>query len=472
MNDISVIIRGIYTTALVKLLLDHGFKIAKPSATIAERFKLKDVSNEWDARIRDYRPLKGSIVIDGPKAHEVVVVLMGKLPDAILNYRKVGYEIYKGIVEKVDERGSYVNYGNGVGLLPEKLSEGQEVIVSPIKDEPRRDNHVSLTRRVRIVGYYADLVKDGWISTPKDVPTSMASRLMNLGHLMKPPGWGVQWKREASEASTSDLLEELQRLREKAIEVVQQSLEVKAPALIYEPSTSYIVILPYDSKKYLDGMRGLVVPTMPKHHLIKSWGRRYAYAVDVIEKLMAVLSEDIGHIASNIIVKGAVKRGAKIAIEHVKPDGKIYKLSPGIVEDFDEDTMTITLKRRFKGGGVYNGLGVPKEQGDYGLSTYRIGVPLSKTAYYSEKGALKGIYVNISTPVEIAPRKVRYVDLEVDVIAKPNGEVRVLDVDKARELMHKGIITSRLYHAIMEIADKVKKTLSERGDVDLDLKLF
>ncbi|MEM2535114.1 MAG: DUF402 domain-containing protein, partial [Candidatus Nezhaarchaeales archaeon] len=152
--------------------------------------------------------------------------------------------------------------------------------------------------------------------------------------------------------------------------------------------------------------------------------------------------------------------------------GKIYKLSPGIVEDFDEDTMTITLKRRFKGGGVYNGLGVPKEQGDYGLSTYRIGVPLSKTAYYSEKGALKGIYVNISTPVEIAPRKVRYVDLEVDVIAKPNGEVRVLDVDKARELMHKGIITSRLYHAIMEIADKVKKTLSERGDVDLDLKLF
>ncbi|MEM0241039.1 MAG: DUF402 domain-containing protein [Candidatus Nezhaarchaeales archaeon] len=472
MNGVAVVVRGIFTTALVKLLLDNGFKIAKPSATIVKRFKLKDVSNEWNVRIRDYRPLKGSIAVDGPRAREVIAVLMEKLPDAILNFRKIGYEIYKGIVEKVDERGSHVNYGNGVGLLPEKLSVGQEVIVSPIVDESHKGGQVTLTSRVRIVGYYADLVKDGWVSTPKNAPMSIANRLMNLGHLMKPPGWGVQWKKEALEASVSDLLEELQKLREEAMKVMQRSLEVKAPALIYEPPTSYIIMLPYDSKKYLDHLRGLVVPTMSNHHLIKSWGKRYAYAVDVIEKLMTVLGEDIGRIASNVIVSEMVKKGVKMAIEHVKPDGKIYKLSPGIVEDFDESAMTIALKRKFKGGGVYDGLGVPKEQGDYGLSVYKIGAPISKTAYYSEKGTLKGIYVNISTPVEIAPRKVRYVDLEVDVVAKPNGEVRVLDVDKARELMQRGVISSKLYHAIMEIADKVKNILSERGDIDLDLKLF
>lgn len=472
LNEVSVIVRGIYTTALVKLLLDQGFKIAKPSATIVERFKLKDAPKEWNVRIRDYKPLRGSIVIDGLKAREVVAVLMERLPDAVLNCKKIGYEIYKGVVEKVDERGSYINYGVGVGLLPEKLSEGQEVVVSPIKNELHKSSHTSLTRRVRIVGYYADLVKDGWISTPKEVLTSVANRLMNLGHLMKPLGWGVQWKKEASEASASDLLEELQRLKEEAMKVMQRSSEVKAPALIYEPPTSHIIMLPYDSKKHLDDLRKLVVATIPHHHLIKSWGRKYAYAVDVVEKLMTLFSEGIGYTASRMIVKSVIKKGAKMAVEHVKPDGRIFNLSPGVVEDFDEETMTITLKRRFKGRGVYDGLELPKERGDYGLSTYRVGAPISKTMYYSEKGNLKGIYVNISTSVEIAPRKVRYVDLEVDVVAKPNGEVRILDLDKARELMDKSVITSKLYNTIVKIAYEVKNILSEKADVDLDFKLF
>lgn len=472
LDEVSVIVRGIYTTALVKLLLDQGFKIARPSTTTAERFKLKDAPKEWNVRIRDYKPLKSSVVIDGSKACEVAAFLMERLPDAILNCKKIGYEIYKGVVEKVDERGSYVNYGSGVGLLPEKLSEGQEVVVSPIRNGSYKADYVSLTKKVRIVGYYADLVKDGWVSTPKEMPTSLASKLMNIGHLMKSPGWGIQWKKEASEASVSDLLEDLQRLKEEAAKLMQRSCEVKAPALIYEPPKSYIVMLPYNSKKYLDDLRRPVVATMPHHHLIKSWGKKYAYAVDVVEKLMDLSSEDIGYTASNIIMKSVVKRGIKMSIEHVKPDGRVYNLTPGIVEDFDEKTMTITLKRSFKEGGVYDGLGVPKERGDYGLSIYKVGAPISKTIYYNEKGDVKGVYINISTPVELAPRKVRYIDLEVDVVARPDGEVRVLDIDKARELMSRGVITSKLYHAIVVIADRVKSILSENGDVDLNIKLF
>lgn len=472
MNEVSVIVRGIYTTALVKLLLDQGFKIAKPSTTIVERFKLKDVPKEWNVRIRDYKPLKSSIVIDGSKASDIAAFLMERLPDAILNCKKIGYEIYKGVVEKVDEKGSYVNYGDGVGFLPEKLSEGQEVMVSPIKNESYKGDYVSLTRRVRIVGYYADLIKDGWISTPKEAPASLASKLMNLSHLMKPPGWGVQWKREVSEAVVSDLLEELQKLKEEAVKITQKSCEVKAPALIYEPPKSYIITLPHDSKRYLDYLRSLVVATMPYHHLIKSWGKRYAYAVDVVEKLMTFFGKDVGFTAVSVIMRGVIKEGAKMAIEHAKPDGRVYNLTPGVVERFDEEAMTITLRRSFKEGGAYDGLEVPKERGDYGLSTYKVGSPVSKTIYYSEKGDAKGIYVNISTPVEVAPRKVRYVDLEVDVVAKPNGEVRVLDLDKVRELVDRRLITKKLYHAIVEIAGKVKNLLTEKGDVDLNFKLF
>ncbi|MCC6042947.1 MAG: hypothetical protein LM598_04900, partial [Candidatus Verstraetearchaeota archaeon] len=360
MADVSVMVRGIYTTALVKLLLDHGFKIAKPSATTAERFGLKDPPKEWDAVIRDYKPPQGSIAVEGPRAREVVRLLMESLPDVVVVSKKAGYEIYKGIVEKVDERGSYINYGEGMGLLPEKLVEGQEVMVSPIRNANSKGNHVALTKRVRIIGRYADLVKEGWVSTPKDAPPTTTSKLMNLGNLMRPPDWGVQWKREALTASMSELLEELQRLKEEALKLMQRAQESKAPCLVYEPPTRYVVMVPYESKKRLDELRGLVVTTMPNHHLIKSWGRKYAYAVDVVEKLMAFppLGPGAGAMASSVITRSVVKEGARMAVEHVKPDGRVYELTPGVVEDFDVESATVTLRRRFKGGGVYDGLGV------------------------------------------------------------------------------------------------------------------
>ncbi len=471
-SEVSVMVRGIYTTALVKLLLDHGFEIAKPSATIAERFGLRDSPRDWNAVIRDYKPPKGSIAVEGPKSREVVRFLMDSLPDIIVASKKAGYEIYKGVVERADEKGCYVNYGDGVGFLPERLVEGQEVIVSPIRDLALKDNYIALTKRVRIVGHYADLVKEGWISTPKGAPSAMANKLMNLGDLMKLPDWGVRWKREALTAGISELLEELQRLREEALKLTQRAQEAKAPCLVYEPPTRYVVMLSYGSKKRLDELRGLVVATMPNHHLIKSWGRRYAYAVDVVEKLMVALGAEVGVAAFDAMVRGAIKRGAKMAIEHVKPDGRVYELTPGVVEEFDAETVTVTLRRRFKGGGVYDGLGVPKERGDYGLSTYRLGSPISKTAYYDEKGGLKGVYVNLSTPVEIAPKRVRYVDLEVDVVAKPSGEVQVLDLDKAKELVERGAMTTKLYNAVAEMAEKVKDSLIKGGDVELDLKPF
>ncbi|RLF09086.1 MAG: hypothetical protein DRJ62_07330 [Thermoprotei archaeon] len=465
LEKLSVMVRGIYTTAMVKLLLNNGFEIARPSATTASRFNLTG-RDEWDASVRDH-PSKRAIVVEGPRAKEVVEVLQRELPDVLVNSEKQGFEIYKGVVERVEGRVSYVNYGAGLGVLNERLAEGQEVLVSPMKNEGKHLSTTPLTRRIRIVGRYADLIKDGWVSAPRGLPQDKCDELMSLGHLLKPQDWGVQWKKQAAEVGTRDLMDELQKLREEAAMIMQRASEAKAPCLVYEPPTLYVVTLPYSSKKRLDELRSSVVTTMPNHHMIKSWGRRYAYAVDVVEKLMDRLGGQVGEEASRVMMRESLKLGSKVAIEHVKPSGLVYKLTPGVVEEVDYDSMTVTLRRRFRGGGVYDGLGVPKEDGDYGLSSYMVGSPISKTRYFNSKGELKGVYVNISTPVEVAPKRVRYVDLEVDVVAKPTGEVEVLDLDKAKGLLDRGVISSSLYEKLLNVVDKVKRELEAKGDVEL-----
>ncbi|MFB0567242.1 MAG: RNA-binding protein, partial [Candidatus Bathyarchaeia archaeon] len=52
-------VRGIYSTALTKLLLDDDFEIVQPSARIRERFKLEENQELPDLVIYDRRNWQG-----------------------------------------------------------------------------------------------------------------------------------------------------------------------------------------------------------------------------------------------------------------------------------------------------------------------------------------------------------------------------------------------------------------------------
>jgi protein associated with RNAse G/E len=59
-------------------------------------------------------------------------------------------------------------------------------------------------------------------------------------------------------------------------------------------------------------------------------------------------------------------------------------------------------------------------------------------------GEFIGRYVNINTPVEFYPDRIRYIDLEVDVAVWPDGSVQCLDQEELDTLHEAGLMSSRL----------------------------
>ena len=130
----------------------------------------------------------------------------------------------------------------------------------------------------------------------------------------------------------------------------------------------------------------------------------------------------------------------------------------------------LTLKRSVRSPGVYDGLEIRKEPGD----TIETVVDTSKWTiihrYYSQTGELKGVYVNINTPPEIVPSRIRYLDLSVDVIKRPGEPPRIIDLEEFAEAVKNGTITARAacraLEAVVEEAgeERLREAIEELKD--------
>ncbi|MHA2070116.1 MAG: DUF402 domain-containing protein, partial [Candidatus Thorarchaeota archaeon] len=114
------------------------------------------------------------------------------------------------------------------------------------------------------------------------------------------------------------------------------------------------------------------------------------------------------------------------------------------------------------------GVEVPRDDGDYALTDVVPGSMLLVTAYYSRDDVLKGTYMNINTGVEIypsngsGPGRIRYVDLEIDVIKTPldeNGKVRVIDQHLLKRAVQRGFITQEMADQARSRADSIHDEL-------------
>jgi predicted RNA-binding protein associated with RNAse of E/G family len=72
------------------------------------------------------------------------------------------------------------------------------------------------------------------------------------------------------------------------------------------------------------------------------------------------------------------------------------------------------------------------------------------TTKYFKDEKWKGTYINLNTPVEVYPKTIHYIDLEVDVCIKPDGTVKVLDIEKLEKALEKGFISKTLFEMVKE----------------------
>jgi hypothetical protein len=217
---------------------------------------------------------------------------------------------------------------------------------------------------------------------------------------------------------------------------------------------SYEVEFPYSSKLALDELRRQITPTLPGHHLLKVID---PLKVDKVEKdFNPQRQEEIAQSLKNELIYSHYYVGKPISIFHVKLDGTPIQLKGRIKEVKDPEELRI--ERRFKGGGTYDGLGLAKEEGDWGVMEVREEDWIVHSYYFSQEGRLKGEIYNINTPVEFYDGSLRYIDLEIDVVRYPDGKVKITDEEELKRKVEQGVISLTLAQKALHLAYRMKDT--------------
>jgi Ribonuclease G/E len=250
-----------------------------------------------------------------------------------------------------------------------------------------------------------------------------------------------------------------------SVDAVTKTLQAHFFDTIYrnKGEGSVEVEFPFSAKAALDELRNEVLPTVPRHHHFRIVASDYVNLLE--EKTLSghpEKRESVGRSMEKSLIWDTFHEGKEIKIEHVKLDGEVIFLSEGVILEKDFHRRRLVLKRsRFRGRTRYDGLGIEKREGDYAVSEVQEGLWDYNHTYYRNDGTLIGRYFNINTPVEFYPDRIRYVDLEIDVVQMPDGEVFVTDEEDLEEGFKSGYLSKELMERAKKAAFQRVETLRD-----------
>jgi len=481
LENFKVRIRGIYSTALTKLLLeynevcgtklllDHGFDIVQPSVAIQERFGLEEREESPDLDVDDRHDLQGVQALG--KADSINTfksILQSCLDDVIVRKWAVTVDgTYKGLVKGLDPitHTILVDIGPAVGRVAEEEVPDPNVRQLIVQVDRRRigAREPALTTGIKIPGKYAILIPGRQVKVSRRIRDwEIRSRLHQLGEELAPANWGILWRTASADQPPDILKEEIAHLMKEAEAIIERAERLEAPAMLWEGNHFMDVEFPALSKRRLDEIRGLAAPTLSGHHYYKACGDRVSSALEMAEKLLekGYPNKEVEDLFKETIEVEYPTEGSWIEVEHAKLNGRVFHLGKALVESYDQDQSLIRFSRVIRGEGTYDGLGARKEPGDQAVTEAKIGEWHFKTQYYSKDGRHKGTYINLNTPIELYPFGIRYVDLEVDVCVWPDGTVKTLDEEKLEKAAAEELITEKLVQTVREKLQEIVKNLS------------
>ncbi|WP_373467875.1 DUF402 domain-containing protein [Acidianus infernus] len=384
-------IRGIYATALT-YMLSKNFEIVQQSPQIAERFMQEIIREPADITFKDGED-KGSLIVIG-SADNFENYLKEIFPYSIV--WKSPVKLYS-LIET--QNCKYQNYDvepcleKGIVIKPP--TDGRKIILSP----PKAVSKFAMVWRGEGKTFFSEHI----------VPEER-KRLLNISTKYNKKGYNVKWRSNAQFEKNYLLEKDLENLMFK-----YENNDFSKQGCDF-----YLINLSLEDKLELDKIRSLVVPTINFHHMLKLSRSR---EVDIAESG----KDNVTQILESLIKD-------YMGIEHIKINGRRIFLKPGkvIEKRVSDNGYFLLLRREISGNGYYDGLGIRKEEGDYDIMEIDSRKWHEVHNYYSKDGTLKGKYINISTPPELLDGKIRYIDLEVDIIIK-NGEKIVIDEDKLEE---------------------------------------
>jgi hypothetical protein len=478
-------VRGIYATAIAKILIDSGFKPSDISEKLSMRLGAEG-EGYVDVTVKNGEHDKGLLVIVGiPSAvEEAFKAISGVLRRSLYRGPLPLYMVFRTSAISQESSGCYVETPLGVnGFLRDKMCyKGEEMVATIIGY--RDDGIPIIDRGIYVVGRHMILLDKPVQRVSEHIKDpDVILELKGVSDMILRQGLGVSWRSSASRASTKELLEEFEELRKNLALITSQAREKPRLEPLYLGEEIAFIQLSPDDMEELDGIRSMVIPTAPMHHIIKAYSD-HPETADLLDGIVASGGDP------DIVRKGIRKHilenlyeGAEVHLIHGKPFEKPLILGKGRLRIYIEDggKIFIGILRNIAGPGIYDGLGIPKEREDKAFTVVGEDTWLLIHAYYAKDAKLKGIYVNINTkPIFIydGSLKIRYLDLELDA-SITEQELRIIDekpfeaicrkpaeiCEKARNTMEK---VRERYKEIWGIMSNMGREILARVDDEKD----
>lgn len=462
---ITVRVRGIYSTAISKILLDRGFKLVEASERIRERLNIDLDTSPCDVTVKETENPDEVLIIGSSR--EAMLV-----HDAILDELKYVfdwksqfdlYAVYVGLI--IDRLGEtcIVDLGEARGSLhPCREELGTRVLVGIKKPPVKPGERLLLTKNFRLMGKFVALIHgEPIVSFSEHIyDPSLRAQLSSIAvSKLMGTGLGIHFRSSSKHASREAIVREIDILVAEYNKVLQALDKTDKPMKLREGQFIAVMGITSLAKRLLDEYRSRVAFTIHGHHSLKSMG--YSDLVDFTEYVLTHAKpelckpENTRFGVASFIIRDLLEK-SKVELVHIKPTGDVLRLHPGRVINatVENDHIRILIEREIKSYGVYDGLEVEKKPGDIDYLLVDTAEPFVSHNYYRGRDWI-GSYININTPPEISPGVIKYHDLLIDVVVYPHGNAKVVDDEELRKIHQLGIIPRVLYEYALDVVERV-----------------